>query len=104
MPGEGEPLWTDLDAAKAIAYLRFKREHCPSCGEDRTLWLDEHGKELPDPAKEIIAVLCPSCELLDDERAARAEKEHPMHGKHGIHLAFGPLLPPIEPESASDDE
>lgn len=32
--------------------------------------------------------LCPSCELLEDERADRGEKGHAKHGKHGLHLGF----------------
>ena len=58
-------------------------EHCRSCGQRRSEWLDENGKELRDPPFEVVEILCPPCELLASHQEERKDDDRP-----GIHLAF----------------
>lgn len=54
------------DRAKLHALWAWRSEHCPSCQQRRSEWLDDDGKELRDPPYEIAEAFCPSCELLHD--------------------------------------
>ena len=54
------------DLAKLHALWSWQREHCPSCNQRRTDWVDDDGVELRDPPFEIALDLCPSCGWLED--------------------------------------
>lgn len=75
-----------------MAYLRFLRAHCPHCHQHRADWFDENGKELKDPAYQVIPTLCPACEMLDD-----ANEEERAKKRHGYHLMFQ-LTPDLRPD------
>ncbi|MDQ3317518.1 MAG: hypothetical protein M3522_09350 [Actinomycetota bacterium] len=88
-------MWTPDDAEKALAYLRHVRASCPRCGEHHADWHDEAGRELRDPPKVVVPVLCPSCELIED---AGEEEDY---RKHGVRpgLKWSPDLPvPAPPD------
>lgn len=80
-----EPLWSPEDTAKALAYVEWESGRCGVCGQHRHDWYDDNGVVLEDPPFEVVEVLCPSCELLDDKRDERRETKDQ---RNGIHLAF----------------
>lgn len=84
-----------------MAFLHWQRAHCPKCGQDRAEWLDKDGKELRDPPYEVVEVLCPSCEMLEDAEAERGD-DPARKNQHGRHMAFR-WLPDLRDEAASED-
>lgn len=88
-------MWTDDDAAKALAFLRWQEAHCPACHEHRDDWHDpETGKTFDDPPKKLVPILCPSCELLHDST------EDDVYKKPGIR----PALRWLEHEDLGDHD
>jgi hypothetical protein len=88
-PGPGEPLWTMDDRAKALGWRADQAEHCGSCGQRRSDWLDAQGKELRDPPFEVVESLCSGCQALGyhrEESAEERDKDAPP--RHGIHYGF----------------
>lgn len=79
--------------------MRYRRSFCGGCGQDRAEWLNPDGTELKDPPMEVIGVLCPSCEMLEDWRTERADQGAKQHG---IHPAFR-RLPELEPPASIGD-
>lgn len=77
--------WGDIDQAKAIAYERWLSDHCHACGQRRSDWHDENGKELRDPPFEIVSMVCSSCEVLGDWQE---ERQGSKHKRHGVYPAF----------------
>lgn len=94
VPHPGEVLWTDEDHAKQLAYVRYRRGFCGGCGQWLGDWLDKDGNELKDPPYEVVPVLRPCCEMLEDEKADRQEQGK---GKRGEFLAFR-LIPDLRDE------
>ena len=80
-----------------MAYLRYQRGFCPKCGSLLSDWLDANGKELKDPPYEVVPVLRPCCEMLEEAQAEEAEKK-----RHGYHLVFR-AVPDLRPEAASQE-
>lgn len=66
------------------------------------MWLDEDGLELPDPPKEVVDILCPSCEILDEEQHDRQQPGHRLHGKYGVKLGLR-LVPQDDIGDAASD-
>ena len=81
-PCWGEVLWTDDDRRKALEWAADKADHCSSCHQRRSDWLDENGKELRDPPFEVVEILCPGCQEIAWH--TEGEKER----RPGIHLGF----------------
>lgn len=80
-PTPGEALWLPADRAAALAWAADRDEHCATCGQRRSDWLDAGGTELRDPPYEVVAIHCPSCAEVEMWR-----KEH--RGQPGLHLGF----------------
>lgn len=51
--------WSDEDRAKALAYMKYESQFCPSCGTAQWEW--EEDKYAYEPVEEI----CPGCEKKD---------------------------------------
>jgi hypothetical protein len=88
VPQPGEPYWLDSDRQKVLEWQADRRDHCGSCGQRRSEWLDERGKELRDPPFEIAELLCPACEMRDSYIAEMRERDKDGPARHGIHLYF----------------
>jgi hypothetical protein len=96
VPQTSEPYWLDTDRQKVLERQADLRDHCGSCGQRRSDWLDERGKELRDPPFEMAEILCPACEMRDSHVADMRDRDKDLPPRHGIHLAFRRL--PEEPE------
>jgi hypothetical protein len=96
VPKPGEPYWLDSDRQKVLERQADLRDHCGSCGQRRSDWLDEKGKELRDPPFEVAEFLCPACEMRDSYVADMRERDKDGPTRHGVHLYFRRL--PEEPE------
>ncbi len=86
--------WSDEDRRKALEWQADKKDHCGSCGQRRSDWLDENGKELMDPPFEVTEYLCPGCQELELYTEEKREK------RKGVHYAFRRFRPDTE---ESDD-
>lgn len=80
LPAPGEVMWTTDDRAKALAYIVDIDAHCPSCRQRRSEWEDESGKELRDPPFELVERVCPSCAVVEEWKAEKAEKKNTPKG------------------------
>lgn len=78
--------WSVDDRAEVLAWQRDRDDHCSSCGQRRSDWLDAAGVQL-DPEEypaEVTRVFCPPCAEL--ARFPRPDDPEP-----GVHLGFRPL-------------
>ena len=61
--------WSDTDQAKALAWQRWQREKCASCGTRRGEWKK-------DPFAYVASgEVCPGCELVEQEHS-NVPKDH----------------------------
>lgn len=74
-------MWTDDDRLKQLAWQEREAERCGRCRQHPDAWTDDNGVELQDPPFEVIDVLCPACELLEEDEDGG--KRRP-----GYHKAF----------------
>ncbi len=79
--------WSDEDRRKALEWQADKSDHCGQCGQRRSDWFDESGKEMMDPPFEVVEYLgCPGCQELAMFKEDRKEQ------KPGVYYGFRRIL------------
>lgn len=77
-----EPRWTEQDRAEVIALARYRESLCPKCGRP----LDVCTADEADPKTAQYDVVWRVCnatrELLEKQRGAYGEKDHPNRAAH----------------------
>lgn len=67
----GPPRWTEADREKALAYARYQRSVCSSCGTREQDWNPVLGGR--EDAYEVTVWRCPGCERLEVHQRDNAE-------------------------------